>query len=267
MERIVALEKQLPKRKKQASQQTSKVLRETERDAQQDPYGYDVSVSSHNAPSLALRSPTTPGSSSSLPPSSPAKVVKPRRDRKNSKPPKPFNLEKEKTQLLQAIASSSVASTNLLNTLKHINRERERVSENPDALNQFETCKLLRRQILRYIQHIESEQWLGSLIHANDELVNALMSFEVLDKSVDDDSDSEEEADGDQEWDSVGERTKSTTQGFAGLSIEKPDANGKMKRRDSDDESDDVDDGDDDNPFADSNAVHTPREERSAPVW
>lgn len=268
MERIVALEKQLPKRKKQASQQTSKVLRETEREAQQDPYGYDVSVSSNDGPSLQLRSPTSPSSSSSFPPSSPAKVVKTRRDRKNSKPPKPFSLEKEKPQLLQTIASSSVASTNLLNTLKHINRERERVSENQEALNRFETCKLLRRQILRYIQHIESEQWLGSLIHANDELVNALMSFEVLDKSVDDDSDSEEEVDGEDEWDKDDEAMKSTRQAFIGLSIDKSAANGRLKARESDDdESDDVNDGDEDNPFADSNAVHTPKEERAGPVW
>ena len=267
MERIVALEKQLPKRKKQASQQTSKVLRETEREAQQDPYGYDVSVSSNDGPALQLRSPITPGSSSSFPPSSPGKGVKARRDRKNSKPPKPFNLEMEKPQLLQIIASSSVASTNLLNTLKHINRERERVSENQEALNRFETCKLLRRQILRYIQHIESEQWLGSLIHANDELVNALMSFEVLDKSVDDDSDSEEEMGGEDKWDEDNEATKSTKQGLIGLSIDKSMANGKMKARDSDEESDDVEDGDEDDPFADSNAVHTPKEEREGHAW
>ena len=43
------------------------------------------------------------------------------------------------------------------------------------------------------IQHVESEQWLGGLIHANDELVTALMTFEQLDTSIDADSDSEDE--------------------------------------------------------------------------
>jgi hypothetical protein len=49
------------------------------------------------------------------------------------------------------IADSSVASTNLLNALQHINREQQRVSENTEAVKRFETCKHLRRQILRYV--------------------------------------------------------------------------------------------------------------------
>lgn len=40
---------------------------------------------------------------------------------------------------------------------------------------------------------MESEQWLGSLLHANDELVTALMTFEQLDNSIDADSDSDDE--------------------------------------------------------------------------
>lgn len=89
-----------------------------------------------------------------------------------------------------------MASTNLINALKRINREDHRVSADREVMTQVETCKQLRRQVLRYIQHVESEQWLGSLIHANEELVNALMAFEVLDKSVEDDSDSDNEWDG-----------------------------------------------------------------------
>ena len=40
---------------------------------------------------------------------------------------------------------------------------------------------------------MEDEQWLGSLLHANDELVMALMTFEQLDRSIDADSDSEDD--------------------------------------------------------------------------
>lgn len=43
------------------------------------------------------------------------------------------------------------------------------------------------------IQLVESEQWLGALLHANDELVTALMTFEQLDRSIDADSDSDDE--------------------------------------------------------------------------
>ena len=40
---------------------------------------------------------------------------------------------------------------------------------------------------------MEDEQWLGGLLHANDELVMALMTFEQLDRSIDADSDSEDD--------------------------------------------------------------------------
>jgi hypothetical protein len=118
-----------------------------------------------------------------------------KRDKKDKKKTKgqPFNLEKEKGQMLETIASANVASTNLLNGLQLINREQQRVSDNPEVMQRFETCKQLRRQILRYIHLVESEQYIGGLLNANDELVKGLMAFEIMDKSIDDDSDSDNE--------------------------------------------------------------------------
>lgn len=49
------------------------------------------------------------------------------------------------------IAEASMAATNLSNALQSIDRERERISENPAAVAHFETCKQLRRKILRYV--------------------------------------------------------------------------------------------------------------------
>ena len=43
------------------------------------------------------------------------------------------------------------------------------------------------------IHHVEHEQWLGGLLHANDELVHALMTYEQMDQSIDADSDSDDE--------------------------------------------------------------------------
>jgi LAS seventeen-binding protein 5 len=43
------------------------------------------------------------------------------------------------------------------------------------------------------IHHVESEQWLGGLLNANDQLVHSLMSFEQLDRSIAADSDSDDE--------------------------------------------------------------------------
>lgn len=91
------------------------------------------------------------------------------------------------------IADASIAATNLMNMLQTINREKERISDNQIAVLRFEACKDLRRKILRYIHNVESEQWLGSLLNANDALVTALMTFEQLDRSIDADSDSDDE--------------------------------------------------------------------------
>ncbi|KAL8802292.1 MAG: hypothetical protein Q9223_007623, partial [Gallowayella weberi] len=269
MERIAVLHKQLPQRKKPARQSSSRVLKESEPGEHEDPFGHSVSVSGGSGPMQSLRTPsssisttTTPTSASTGPSLTPYghPFTKSSKSHKKSKP---FNLEKEKPQLLQAIASSSVASTNLMNSLKLINRESKRVSEDPETVKRFETCKLLRRQVLRYIQYVESEQWLGSLIHANEGLVEALMAYEVLDKDLEDDSDSEAESEVN-EWDSDEAETKGKGKekgvrpGFAGLSLgKKPDVlvNGG-KGEDSDSEEDE------DNPFGDINAVHTPKEER-----
>lgn len=65
-----------------------------------------------------------------------------------------------------------------------------------EVVQRFETCKQLRRQILRYIHLVESEQYIGGLLNANDELVKGLMAFEIMDKSIDDDSDSDNEESG-----------------------------------------------------------------------
>ncbi|KAL9009070.1 MAG: hypothetical protein Q9173_005868 [Seirophora scorigena] len=297
LERIANLHKQLPQRKKPPRQATSRVLRESESGENEDPFGHSVSISGGGGPMQSLRSSTavtSPSSTSSFsgggssltPHGQPSSTShKASKSKKSKADNKPFNLEKEKPQLLQTIASSSVASTNLLNSLKLINRERKRVSEDAEAAQRFEACKLLRRQVLRYIQHVESEQWLGSLIHANETLVEALMAFEVLDKDLEDDSDSEDEAAGSEddddevnEWDSdeaaeakMKKGKGSVQQGFAGLSLgeRKPPpeviVNGRRKDRDSESEVDE--DGDEDDPFGDINAVHTPKEERPGMNW
>lgn len=224
---IAQLHTQLPKRAEKR-QERSKVLRETERQAQENPFGDDddneeddddpdpsgPSASQPRRPTLVEQVEARERSAKEQAQSraqaqaqhSQAQqldrslIDKPKKSKKSKKSRsagqrRPFDLEKEKPQITATIAQASIASTGLLNTLKLLNREAGQTpSTSPDAATRFETCKLLRRQVLRYIQHIESEQWIGSLLNANDELVKALMAFEVLEKGIDDDSDSEAEA-------------------------------------------------------------------------
>lgn len=270
MEQIAALHKQLPQRKKTIRQEESKVLKETEDEAQTDPFAENVIVPGGANPMKPLSSTASKASSSSFGPNSTKESKNKSKNVKQSKS-KSFNLEKEKPRLLETIASSSVSSTNLLNALRLINREKKRVSEDPDTLKHFETCKLLRRQILRYIQHIDSEQWLGSLIHANEELVTALMAYEVLDKDLEDDSDSENEEWGNEESSKSGSaRQKSPEAAFAGLhlgEVPKIVFDGKNRIHVEGESGDHSESENPDDPFADSNEARTPNLEGSEILW
>lgn len=266
MERISALHKQLPRRKKPIRQEESKVLKETEQDMQTDPFAEHVEVAK---PTSSL-SPLSNRASSNAGPAA-SKELKSKSKPAKQPRSKPINLEKEKPRLLETIASSSVASTNLMNALRLINREKKRVSDDADTLKHFETCKLLRRQIFHYIQLIDSEQWLGSLIHANEELVTALMAYEVLDKNLEDDSDSEGVEWATEESSKSGStRQQSTGAALAGLhldniptiTVDKKDRKRNEGESDRDSASDDPED-----PFADSNEARTPNLEASEILW
>ncbi|KAK0120051.1 putative actin patch assembly and actin polymerization protein, variant 2 [Cadophora gregata] len=286
LEQIAGLYKQLPRRKQVVTQDRSKVLRETEQnpfegDEDESPASASQSRQTSLAQSSKSFSPSYPTMAVTLPDSKKSKKDK---DKKKNKKGKPFDLNAEKDIMKNCIAESSVASTNLLNALQLVNREREQISENQNAVQHFESCKLLRRKILRYIQLVESEQWLGALLHANDELVTSLMTFEQLDRSIDADSDSDDELANQQHMYRVmtekGKETE-TAQSLAGLSIggnspssrapalapRQPPRPVQPPPPAQEDEEDEIDEEDEDDPFADRNAVNTPQVEKREPVW
>lgn len=135
------------------------MIRETD-----NPFGDDEDEASAPAPA-----PTAAGSSSRGPQlSTPAtgqissfsylssKDKSKKKDKKSKKSGhRKFDLEAEKDQMKTTIAESSIAATNLNNAMQSINRERERISDNPLAVAHFETCKQLRRKILRYVSFSE----------------------------------------------------------------------------------------------------------------
>jgi hypothetical protein len=190
---------------------------------------------------------------------------------------KPFNLGREKENMTNSIAQASIASTNLLNGLQLINRENERISENAEVVRRFEACKSLRRKILYFIQHVESDEWIGSLVNANDELVKALTAYEIMDRSVSDDSDSDA-------WEdskvAIANSTAgtSTQQQLAGLTLSEETPPPKPMRPTAPksvpmppskpvNHDEDEDEDDDADPFGDINAVNTPSNEPSGMTW
>ncbi|KAK9373340.1 uncharacterized protein V1513DRAFT_449328 [Lipomyces chichibuensis] len=148
-------------------------------------------------------------------------------DESKSRPKKvkQFDLAKEKPMLLQTLAEAGTAATNLSNSLKLINRERELATDNIKATENFNRCRQLRRMVLRYIQHIESEDYIGALIHANEELVAALQLYDNMSHPIEHDSDSEDydsESESESDSGAAPRRTKSPEAGRRSVSVTSP---------------------------------------------
>ncbi|KAG5925460.1 hypothetical protein E4U42_004270 [Claviceps africana] len=329
LERLARLHRELPRRKVAMTQERSKVIRETENPFGDDEEEEEAerarerraavagpsspsSPSSHagghdawssmaaavdkanmmKAPSSASQSAGRHKKSMSMSMSMSMRMGKGKsksNSKSKSKGRKAFNLEEEKDRIKSAITECSMASTGLMNSLQTINREKERISENATAAEHFETCKTLRRRILRYIHQVESEEWLGSLLHANDELVRALMAFEQLDRSIEADSDSDDElAEQAHRYRMITQKAqqdRATGAHDASRSHDAGPAAGSdapvparplppavparkpppATGQDADDEDDD--DDDDDDPFGDKNVISTPGTERAEPRW
>ncbi|KAI1265337.1 hypothetical protein F5Y18DRAFT_49231 [Xylariaceae sp. FL1019] len=313
LERVAALYKELPRRKQVVTQERSKVIRETEQDPfrdsedeaekQQAPPASHAPQASTSRPPVSFQQSSQTSSSHSRTRSASGSGLrfsisskdKKKKD-KNKTKSKPFDLAASKDSMKVAIADSSIAATNLSNALQGIDREKERLSENAGAVQRFEDCKRLRREIVRYIRHVanlpltgEDEGWLDGLLQANDRLVVALMTYEQLDRSIDADSDSEDEiAEQAHLYRMATEKHKQTTSptatsppskgklpDLAELSLNpslprRPDAPvasspqvrshaHQVADEDSDDEND---------PFADRNAyIETPMAEKDEPKW
>lgn len=263
LERVARLHRELPKRKVAVTQERSRVIQETE-----NPFGDDKDDNER----LPAATPSTAA------PKAGKKDKSKGGKAKGGSRRRPFDLEAEKDKMKAAIAEASIASTNLMNALQSINCERERISDNRLAVHHFEACKQLRRCILRYIHHVESEQWLGSLLHVNDELVHALMSFEQLNQSIDADSDSDDELAEQAHLYRMAALMSKEDQpavhppSLSGLSLDPaavsrtaPAAPARPPRKPVAEPA--LSDDDDGDPFGDKNVVETPAHEREEPRW
>ncbi|KAH3687003.1 hypothetical protein WICPIJ_002028 [Wickerhamomyces pijperi] len=111
-----------------------------------------------------------------------------------------INLTKEAPRIRLLIADSSTSSINLTNSLHALGKNQHPATDKKTQSN-FDKARIIRRKILRYLQLVDSEEFLGSLIHANEELVTSLQLYteyakradEYNDNSDDDYFDSDEE--------------------------------------------------------------------------
>ncbi|EKM61364.1 uncharacterized protein PHACADRAFT_168806 [Phanerochaete carnosa HHB-10118-sp] len=95
---------------------------------------------------------------------------------------KPFNFEEEKAQIMTAIANASTAANNLVNAITLVNTEHDSLTTNERVQECLEKAKLARKEIVRYVQLVENEDMIGTLIETNDRIIAALETYDTLSK-------------------------------------------------------------------------------------
>jgi hypothetical protein len=92
----------------------------------------------------------------------------------------PFNFEKEKPQVLTCIANSSQASSNLVNAITLVNQETDSLSANERVQECLLNATQARKPIIRYIQLVENEELIGTLIETNERIIAAMEMYDKL---------------------------------------------------------------------------------------
>lgn len=95
---------------------------------------------------------------------------------------KQFNFEQEKPQVLTAIANASSAANNLVNAITLVNTENDSLLTNERVQECLMRAKQSRKVIVRYIQLVENEEIIGTLIESNERIIAALESYDKLSK-------------------------------------------------------------------------------------
>lgn len=88
-----------------------------------------------------------------------------------------INYEREGPKIMQLIAEANILATNLLNILSGLGNE-ELSIHSIKANDAFDSCRAVRRKVLRYLQLVNKEELLGPLLKCNDDLVVALKKYE-----------------------------------------------------------------------------------------
>ncbi|KZV87756.1 hypothetical protein EXIGLDRAFT_767437 [Exidia glandulosa HHB12029] len=102
-----------------------------------------------------------------------------RRERANRPRRPPFNFEKEKPEILTSIANASQASNNLVNAIMLVNTQTEVLAENAHVQETLAKLKAARKPIVRYIQLVENEELIGTLLDTNERIISTLQIYDL----------------------------------------------------------------------------------------
>lgn len=111
---------------------------------------------------------------------------KAKEERKKGKLPKTvrprFNFEKEKPAIMQSVATAIQSASSLVNACRLVNRETENVTQNPNVQDKLDKAKAARRTVVRYIQQVTDEEYVGTLLDANEKIVEAIQLYDKVRK-------------------------------------------------------------------------------------
>ncbi|KAJ7492404.1 hypothetical protein FB451DRAFT_1502684 [Mycena latifolia] len=102
------------------------------------------------------------------------------KERKNKPKRAPFDFEKEKPLVLGSIVEASQASSNLVNAITLVNQEKDSIVTNERVQQCLAHAKQARKPVVRYIQLVENEELIGTLIETNDRIIAALEMYDKL---------------------------------------------------------------------------------------
>ncbi|TFK36922.1 hypothetical protein BDQ12DRAFT_653761 [Crucibulum laeve] len=111
------------------------------------------------------------------------RTIKEEEDRRKSKTrPKraPFDFEKDKPKVLASIVDASQASSNLVNAITLVNPEIDSLQTNERVQECLVKAKQARKVVVRYIQLVENEELIGTLIETNERIMSALEMYDKL---------------------------------------------------------------------------------------
>ncbi|KZV74864.1 hypothetical protein PENSPDRAFT_647638 [Peniophora sp. CONT] len=97
-----------------------------------------------------------------------------------TQPRRRFNFEEEKPKVLEAIATATSASNNLVNAITLVNTDHDSLVTNERVQDCLNKVKQIRKPIVRYIQLVDSEDFVGTLIETNDRIIAALETYDKL---------------------------------------------------------------------------------------
>jgi len=99
---------------------------------------------------------------------------------KSKKKRVPFEFEKEKPKILASIVDGSQASSNLVNAITLVNRASDSLETNARVQECLTTASQVKKHVVRYIQLVENDELIGTLIETNDRLMSALEMYNQL---------------------------------------------------------------------------------------